>query len=73
VRTLDACGAPEDGTALDLDASISGSETKVTRWRGCASGAEVQLWAIAGDHHLPSFTATFAPALADFFLIHPKP
>jgi polyhydroxybutyrate depolymerase len=73
---LDSCAPDADGSApaLDLDDSIAGDETQVSRWtKGCASSTGVELWAIAGGHHVPSLTHEAHEKLIDFLFAHPKP
>jgi polyhydroxybutyrate depolymerase len=73
---LDGCAPDIDGSAapLDLDDSIAGAETSVARWnKGCASGSEVELWAITGGHHVPSLTSDAHEKIIDFLFAHPKP
>lgn len=73
--TFDGCATPPDTSLppLDIDASIAGAETRVTRYAaGCRSGSEVDLWTIQGEGHIPGFNANFAPMAFDFLLAHPK-
>jgi polyhydroxybutyrate depolymerase len=73
---LDECASTADTSAppVDLDASIAGAETTITRYRtGCKSGTEVDLWSIQGGSHVPGFNATFSPMAVDYLLAHPKP
>jgi len=59
---------------LDLEATIPGAETTVTRYvSGCAPGIEAQLWTIVGGGHIPTPTAVFAPMMIQFLFDHPKP
>jgi polyhydroxybutyrate depolymerase len=68
--TLDGCDpTPAPGPPADLDSSLPGSETTVTRWStGCADGGEVQLWTIVGGAHTPTLGPAAAPAVLDFLL-----
>jgi len=62
------CGAEptsEEGPAYTLDTG-----TTVTRW-DCAA-ADVELWALDGAGHLPSFSTAFAPAMLDWLLARPR-
>ncbi|GAA1718733.1 PHB depolymerase family esterase [Isoptericola hypogeus] len=64
---LDDCA---DGPAVttagrDLDMSVPGPETTVAAWSGCADGARVELWTIAGGDHAPELGPAFAPAVLD--------
>jgi polyhydroxybutyrate depolymerase len=73
---IDGCAAAADTSAppLDLDDTLAGHETKVERWqKGCAMGSSVELWTIAGGHHVPSLTLAFRLDLVEWLLAHPKP
>jgi polyhydroxybutyrate depolymerase len=67
-RHLDGCGNKAATAApIDLEAALPGAETTVTTYSaGCRNATRVELWAIKGGHHVPAFTANFAPAVADF-------
>lgn len=52
------CGPAEEGEALDLDPSVDGPETAVTRWSGCS--APVEAWRMVGSGHVPPFDGRFA-------------
>ncbi len=42
---------------LDLDASLPGAETSITRYaEGCRAGSSAELWAIKGGKHFPELT-----------------
>jgi polyhydroxybutyrate depolymerase len=72
--TLDGCSATADTTSPDLDLTANlGAETKVTKYDGCKSGGHAELWKMQGAAHIPTFNATFAPAVVDFLFAHPKP
>jgi polyhydroxybutyrate depolymerase len=60
------------GVDLDLVTNLTGAETTVEHYDGCAKGA-VELWTVRGGVHAPLFGPTFAPALWTFFEAHPKP
>ena len=72
---LDGCTlAPEAGAAIDLDVTISGEETSVSRYAtGCKPGGAAELWTITGAGHLPELGAEFAPRLVDWLFAHAKP
>jgi polyhydroxybutyrate depolymerase len=55
---------------LDLDSSLSGDETTISR-HFCTQGA-AELWTIAGGKHIPKFQPTWAARFWDFFATHPK-
>jgi polyhydroxybutyrate depolymerase len=67
-RRIDGCGdRARTGTPIDLEAALPGAETTVTTYSaGCRDATRVELWAIKGGHHVPAFTASFAPAVIDF-------
>jgi polyhydroxybutyrate depolymerase len=71
--TFDGCSSTADTSAppLDLDSTIAGAETTITRYASGCRGAE--LWTIAGGTGVPSLTASFQPAVIDFLLAHGKP
>lgn len=70
----DACGsdATEDPKPLDLDNSLDGAETVVSRWTGCATGAGVELWTIRGGGHVPNLREGFAETVWAWLAAHPK-
>lgn len=44
------------------------------RWaKGCVPGGGVELWTIAGGHHVPSLTHEAHEKLIDYLFAHPKP
>jgi poly(3-hydroxybutyrate) depolymerase len=68
--TAGGCTGAADGGTLDLDSSLTGAETTVTRATGCGPGAAAELWRIAGGGHLPSVTASFTESVYAFFGAH---
>jgi polyhydroxybutyrate depolymerase len=62
---------------LDIDGGIDGEngsrETTVEVSNGCGPGGHVELWTIPGGSHVPNLSASFASAVIDFLLDHPKP
>ena len=64
--------ATDDPASLDLDDGLAGAETTVSRHEGCAGG-EAELWSIQGGSHIPDLGASWAPAILDFLMAHPKP
>lgn len=58
---------------LDLDTLITGAETTETAYAGCPEGGTVALWTIEAGKHMPNLDDTFASAVLDFLLAHPKP
>ena len=69
------CGAAptELPGSLDLEGSIAGTETDVTRFEGCEPGGAAELWTIPGGTHVPNFVPEFPDLVWDFFAAHPKP
>lgn len=58
---------------LDLDTSLPGDETLVTRYAtDCLPGGSAELWTIVGGGHVPALTDQFSRLVMDFFLSHPK-
>jgi polyhydroxybutyrate depolymerase len=71
----DACTGglvPVDET-LDLEVSLEGAESTVTRTSGCPDGVDVELWTIVGGAHIPGLSPTFTPMVVDWLFAHPKP
>ncbi|MFC7880018.1 alpha/beta hydrolase family esterase [Isoptericola sp. NPDC057391] len=63
---LDECAAPTTAPVRrDLDSAVPGPETTVTTWAGCAGGATVELWSIAGADHAPTLARSFTTAVLD--------
>ena len=62
------------GAKLDLDSTIAGAETEVSRYAGCPAGIDLELWRIVGGGHLPLFVTPtiFAELTFDWLLAHPK-
>ena len=59
---------------LDLDASIPGDETTITKYESnCNPGGLSHLWAIQGGRHSPNLTQEFRYEVVWFLLDHPKP
>lgn len=74
--TYDGCALTADTSAapLDLDTSLAGAETKVTKYAsGCKPGGHAELWTIEGGQHIPGLGDAFAPDVIDFLFAHPKP
>lgn len=62
----------ESAPALDLEDTLAGPETKVTRFAGCPGGADVELWSIEGGAHIPSLQPDFAARAWAFFAAHTR-
>jgi polyhydroxybutyrate depolymerase len=73
--TLDGCTPTPDTSAamLDLEVTLAGPDTTVTKYGGCKSGGHAELWTIKGGGHIPTLTPDFASGAIDFLLAHPKP
>ena len=77
--TYDGCGNEGSllGAKVDVDANLSDgtdpAEASVIEWSGCRSGATVQLWTIPMGGHVPVISPSFADAVMDFLVDHPKP
>jgi polyhydroxybutyrate depolymerase len=67
---LDGCGTTPDTSAapMDVESSVAGAETTVTRYPDCRGGSRVELWTIQDGGHVPLFTSAFGPAVLDFLL-----
>jgi polyhydroxybutyrate depolymerase len=69
------CAASPSSPAetLDLDASIAGAETSITRYESlCEEGGSAELWTISGGGHNPSLSSDFSREVVDYLLAHPK-
>ena len=54
---------------LDLDRSVSGSETQAFRLdSGCAEGIDIELWKGVGSSHAPNYGDAFVDALVGWLL-----
>jgi polyhydroxybutyrate depolymerase len=74
------CGAESLTTAgtLDLDASLPGEETVMTRVDGCPDGVGVELWTLQGGSHNPDIrfadgSRPLSAGIVEWLLTHPKP
>jgi polyhydroxybutyrate depolymerase len=70
---IDGCTGDSPGTPLDLESSLTGAETTITRATGCTAGGAVELWTIEGGSHIPNLQPIWAQTLWDFLAAHPKP
>jgi polyhydroxybutyrate depolymerase len=61
------------GQTLDLDSSLLGAETVVSRYSGCPAHGEVELWTILGGGHVPILQPTWGETIYGFMASHPKP
>jgi len=59
---------------LDLDASLPGAETTVTRYAsGCAAGGSAELWTLVDGEHIPTLSADFHREVIEYLFAHGKP
>jgi polyhydroxybutyrate depolymerase len=72
---FDSCTPTGDTSSppFDLDTSLAGAETDITKWSGCKQSTAVELWTINGGGHIPVFGPNFGPDVAPWLLAHPKP
>lgn len=67
-------GKGSDAGMLDLDRSLAGMESTVTRYTsGCKAGGSAELWTIAGGAHIPELSDHFTRLAVEWLLAHPKP
>ncbi|MEX0740897.1 MAG: PHB depolymerase family esterase [Pseudohongiella sp.] len=68
------CSAEGVVTAtLDLDASLAGLETTVTRYSSdCQPGGSAELWTIAEGSHIPEISSVFPEKVVEWLLARPK-
>lgn len=68
------CSAQGVVTAtLDLDSSLDGLETTVTRFNnGCEPGGSAELWTIANGAHIPEISPVFPEKVVEWLLARPK-
>ena len=58
---------------LDLDSSLEGLETTVTRYNnGCQPGGSAELWTIADGAHIPQISSVFPEKVVEWLLARPK-
>ena len=71
---LDKCSAKiiTSPAKINIESSITGNATTVSSYAGCANKTTVELWSIAGGHHVPTLASDFATKLVNFLLAHPK-
>jgi len=71
--THDRCGAIAATTeTLDLERTIAGAETRVSRAAGCMGGG-AELWTLEGGGHIPVFGPEWTRALGRWMAAHPAP
>jgi polyhydroxybutyrate depolymerase len=75
-RWADYNGCSADGVItamLDLDSSLDGLETTVTRYNdGCQPGGSAELWTIAEGAHIPQISTVFPEKVVEWLLARPK-
>jgi polyhydroxybutyrate depolymerase len=62
-----------ESAPMDLDATIDGNETLVTRHENCKPGGAAELWTMQNAGHVPGLGPNFAPAVVDWLFAHAKP
>jgi len=68
---LDGCsGARTRGADTDLEAGLTGAETRTEATAGCPAGVAVDLWSMEGAGHVPTFGATFPQVAWQWLLDH---
>lgn len=69
-------GCAADGmvtATLDLDQSLEGLETTVTRYsNNCQPGGSAELWTIAEGAHIPQISQVFPEKVVEWLLARPK-
>ncbi len=69
-----SCDAtPTDGAAIDLDNSVEGAETTVSRHEGCDPGGSAERWTIVGGEHIPALSEDWPERILDWLLERSKP
>jgi polyhydroxybutyrate depolymerase len=58
------------GPAMDIDASLTGSETTTITFDECPPGVAVELWTIEGAGHIPNLVSGFADLIFDYLKGH---
>jgi polyhydroxybutyrate depolymerase len=73
--TIDGCSSTADTSSpnLDLDSSLTGAETTVTKYGSCKPGGYAELWTIVGGGHIPMITPEFTPDALGFLFMHARP
>jgi poly(3-hydroxybutyrate) depolymerase len=66
----DGCGEPSAGENRDL-VIARGDETEVLIW-DCPDDAQVELWSIVGDGHLPSVNQDFSRQMLSWLFERPR-
>ncbi len=74
--SYDGCNFAPDNSSpnLDLDNSIAGAETLVSKYEGvCWPDGAAELWQMVGSGHIPSLSDDFTPEVLNWLYRHPKP
>jgi hypothetical protein len=58
---------------MDLDLSVPGVDTVITRYTHHPPGGAVELWTYGGTHTSLIPSPEFVPRVIDWLLAHPKP
>ena len=64
-------GAPTTGAPIDI-ATVAGAETTVRRYETGCTGAQAELWTIAGGAHIPGLTRNFSPSVVAWLRAHAR-
>lgn len=69
------CGATTTHLMPDQDlvSDLLGDETERIAYDGCPASGAAELWRLTGATHLPTFNGSWANAIYDWMLAHPKP
>jgi polyhydroxybutyrate depolymerase len=54
---------------FNYESALAGAETSKESYK-CPKGVAVEMWTLAGGHHVPKLNSTFVSALFDFLLAH---
>lgn len=66
-KKYDSCMSKGRSSKVDIDSSLPGPETTVTRY-GCPTGLKIENWVIKRAKHNPSFVPNLAELIFDFLL-----
>jgi polyhydroxybutyrate depolymerase len=58
--------------SLDLEGTVAGLDTVVTRWTNAPPGGAVEVWSMNGALHSPSLSTNFTPKVLDWLFAHTK-
>lgn len=74
MATVNGCSptAEENAGYVDVVRDLSGAETQVSRWSGCARGVRTELWTIPNGSHIPQLSTDFSTLVYGFLVSHSK-